>query len=77
MRKNHRVNRRSEGGVATETITFGFDGVTYEIDLNDKNSEAMRGVRQVLPRPARSQCPYHADRPQAARRPEEWHYQAR
>lgn len=31
-----------DGGDATETITFGLDGVTYEIDLNDKNATALR-----------------------------------
>ncbi|WP_068264640.1 histone-like nucleoid-structuring protein Lsr2 [Janibacter limosus] len=31
-----------DGGDATETITFGLDGVTYEIDLNDKNAAALR-----------------------------------
>lgn len=27
-----------DGGEATQTMTFGFGGVTYEIDLNDKNA---------------------------------------
>ena len=31
-----------DGGTADETVTFGLDGVTYEIDLNDKNSDALR-----------------------------------
>ena len=31
-----------DGGEATETVTFGLDGVTYEIDLNDKNAGALR-----------------------------------
>ncbi len=31
-----------DGGDASETITFGLDGVTYEIDLNDKNAAALR-----------------------------------
>lgn len=31
-----------DGGDATETVTFGLDGVTYEIDLNDKNAAALR-----------------------------------
>lgn len=31
-----------DGGEATETITFGLDGTTYEIDLNDKNAGALR-----------------------------------
>lgn len=31
-----------DGGTATETVTFGLDGVTYEIDLNEKNAASMR-----------------------------------
>lgn len=31
-----------DGGDATETVTFGLDGVTYEIDLNDTNAVALR-----------------------------------
>lgn len=31
-----------DGGDASETVTFGLDGVTYEIDLNDKNAAALR-----------------------------------
>ncbi|NYF98835.1 histone-like nucleoid-structuring protein Lsr2 [Janibacter cremeus] len=31
-----------DGGDATETVTFGLDGVTYEIDLNDSNAAALR-----------------------------------
>ncbi|EWT03556.1 hypothetical protein N865_08885 [Intrasporangium oryzae NRRL B-24470] len=27
---------------AAETVTFGLDGVTYEIDLSDKNAEKLR-----------------------------------
>lgn len=33
-----------EGGDATETVSFGLDGKTYEIDLNDKNSAALRAA---------------------------------
>lgn len=29
-------------GPATQTITFGIDGVTYEIDLNDEHAAALR-----------------------------------
>lgn len=32
------------GSEATETVTFGLDGTTYEIDLNDKNAAALRDV---------------------------------
>ncbi len=31
-----------DGSDATETISFGLDGTTYEIDLNDKNAKALR-----------------------------------
>lgn len=31
-----------EGGPAEETVTFGLDGVTYEIDLNESNASALR-----------------------------------
>lgn len=31
-----------DGGAATETVTFGLDGVSYEIDLNEKNATALR-----------------------------------
>jgi hypothetical protein len=31
-----------DGGDATETVTFGLDGRSYEIDLNNKNAKALR-----------------------------------
>lgn len=31
-----------DGGEASETVTFGLDGVTYEIDLSDDNAAALR-----------------------------------
>lgn len=31
-----------DGGEATETVTFGLDGKTYEIDLNEKNAAGLR-----------------------------------
>ena len=31
-----------DGGEATETVTFGLDGTSYEIDLNDKNAAMLR-----------------------------------
>jgi hypothetical protein len=31
-----------DGSEATQTVTFGVDGNTYEIDLNDANAEALR-----------------------------------
>lgn len=32
------------GGEADETVTFALDGVTYEIDLNEKNADKLRGL---------------------------------
>lgn len=32
------------GGIADETVTFGIDGVTYEIDLNDRNAAKLRSA---------------------------------
>ena len=31
-----------DGSEADETITFGLDGTSYEIDLNEKNAAALR-----------------------------------
>jgi len=31
-----------DGGPANETVAFGLDGVTYEIDLSDKHAGALR-----------------------------------
>lgn len=31
-----------DGGDASETVTFGLDGVAYEIDLSEKNAAALR-----------------------------------
>ena len=31
-----------DGGDAAETVAFGLDGRSYEIDLNDKNAAALR-----------------------------------
>ncbi len=31
-----------DGGDATETVMFGLDGATYEIDLSDKNAAKLR-----------------------------------
>ncbi|GAB3596005.1 Lsr2 family protein [Angustibacter peucedani] len=51
-----------DGGDAAETVTFGLDGVSYEIDLNDKNAAKLRdalavwvgNARKVTGRSARS-----------------------
>jgi hypothetical protein len=31
-----------DGKAAHQTVTFGLDGVSYEIDLSDKNAKALR-----------------------------------
>ena len=31
-----------DGSDATETVSFGLDGTSYEIDLNEKNAAALR-----------------------------------
>jgi hypothetical protein len=36
-----------DGGVAAETVRFGFGGADYEIDLSKKNASAFR--RQLAP----------------------------
>jgi hypothetical protein len=33
-----------DGTKAVETVTFGVDGVIYEIDLSAKNAKALRGA---------------------------------
>jgi hypothetical protein len=33
-----------DGGEAAETVTFGLDGVSYEIDLSDQNAGKLRDV---------------------------------
>ena len=34
-----------DGSDATQTVSFGLDGTSYEIDLNDKNAAALRDAR--------------------------------
>ena len=33
-----------DGGVASETVTFGLDGASYEIDLSKENAARLRNV---------------------------------
>lgn len=33
-----------DGGDASETVSFGLDGRSYEIDLNESNARALRDV---------------------------------
>ena len=54
-----------DGSDATQTVSFGLDGTSYEIDLNDKNAAALRDAlaayvghgRKVSGVPARSPVP--------------------
>ena len=43
-----------DGSEATETVTFGLDGTTYEIDLNKKNAAALRKVLEPYRKAART-----------------------
>ncbi len=42
-----------DGSEATETVTFGLDGTTYEIDLNKKNAAALREALEPYVKAAR------------------------
>ena len=42
-----------DGSEATETVTFGLDGTTYEIDLNKKNAAALRKAVEPYVKAAR------------------------
>lgn len=53
VRQNHRIMAQKtvalleddlDGGPADETVTFGLDGVTYEIDLTADNAARLREV---------------------------------
>ncbi len=33
-----------DGGAAEQTVTFGLDGTTYEIDLSERNAAKMRDL---------------------------------
>ena len=39
-----------DGSEATQTVSFGLDGTSYEIDLNDKNAAALRDAIATLRR---------------------------
>lgn len=36
-----------DGSTATETLSFGLDGATYEIDLSDGHAEELRAALQL------------------------------
>ncbi|RRO15762.1 Lsr2 family protein [Saccharopolyspora rhizosphaerae] len=46
-----------DGSPAKHTVTFALDGVSYEIDLNDGNAEALRSVLDRYIKAARSPEP--------------------
>ena len=54
-----------DGGDATETVAFGLDGRSYEIDLNDKNAKALRDALAKYVAAARRSGGRAAGRPRA------------
>jgi hypothetical protein len=42
-----------DGTTATETVSFGLDGVVYDIDLSEKNATKLRAVLQRYTNAAR------------------------
>lgn len=46
-----------EGGPATATVSFGLDGVQYEIDLNSANASQLRAVLERYTGVARKLSP--------------------
>lgn len=56
-----------DGGEATETISFGLDGTTYEIDLNQKNANALRKALARYVEHARDVRQPRASRPSVKR----------
>jgi hypothetical protein len=42
-----------DGGGAEETVNFGLDGVSYEIDLSSKNAKDLRGALETYVASAR------------------------
>ena len=42
-----------DGGPAAETISFGLDGKSFEIDLSDRNAKQLRRLLSVYISPAR------------------------
>ena len=46
-----------DGSEATETVTFGLDGTSYEIDLNKKNAAALRKASSPTSSPPARDAP--------------------
>lgn len=44
-----------DGGKAVETVTFGLDGATFEIDLSEKNASSLRTALHPYMEKARRQ----------------------
>ncbi|MFX4294013.1 MULTISPECIES: histone-like nucleoid-structuring protein Lsr2 [Streptomyces] len=44
-----------DGGAAAETVAFGLDGRSYEIDLNAENAERLRAVLEPFVAAGRKQ----------------------
>lgn len=69
-----------DGSEATQTITFGFDGVEYAIDLNDENGSRLKEIltihasvaRRVSGRKARSANKVKSGEPSEAQTIREW-----
>lgn len=63
-----------DGSPAKHTVTFALDGVSYEIDLNDGNAQALRSVLDRYIKAARAPKPAAA---RGAKRQEREEEQAR
>jgi hypothetical protein len=50
-----------DGGTADRTVTFAVDGVTYEVDLSEKNADKLTGL--LSPSSARAAAPGDAPAP--------------
>ncbi len=55
-----------DGSEASETVTFGLDGKTYEIDLNEKNAAKLRDALAQYVAAARSTSGRRGGRKSAA-----------
>lgn len=51
-----------DGGEAAETLTFGLDGTTYEIDLSKRNAAALRKALERYVKAARKSSSSRAPR---------------
>ncbi len=69
-----------DGSDASETVAFGLDGTSYEIDLNDKNAAALRDAlsayvghaRKVSTRARRTRAAAAASSGPSARELRDW-----